>query len=153
VIKADGEWLQVDVKGWQQQGAERMMYDQQGQRIMTAALGPPAVEKVQQGPSVTDANTDQVWAPATLTAWTAKDNLVPDLNKIWDYCKEMYSGACGACHAAQPTNHYLANQWIGAFNGMRPRTALDDDEARILQKYLQMHASDTAKAADGKAKH
>jgi hypothetical protein len=36
---------------------------------------------------------------------------------------------------------------------MRPRTALDDDEARVLQKHLQMHASDSAKADDGKTKH
>jgi trimethylamine-N-oxide reductase cytochrome c-type subunit TorC len=154
VIKVDGDWLQVEVGGWQQQGAERMLYAKQGQRINAAALGPPAVEKVQQGQSITDQNTNQVWSAATLTAWTSKDNLVPDVNKLWAYCQEMYSAACGACHPAHATTQFLANQWIGSFNGMRPRTSLDDEEARVLQKYLQLHAKDSAEnSSDGKAKH
>lgn len=153
VIKVDGDWLQVEVKGWQQQGAERMIYANQGQRIFTAALGPPAVEKVQQGQSVTDSNTDQIWTSATLTAWTNKDNLVPDLNNVWAYCQEMYSAACGACHPAHPATQFLANQWIGSFDGMRPRTSLDDEEARVLQKYLQLHAKDSGNSSDGEAKH
>lgn len=152
VIKADGDWLQVEVGGWQQQGAERMMYAKQGQRIFAAALGAPAVEKVQQGQSVTDQNTDQVWAPATLTAWTTRDNLVADLNKLWAYCQEMYSAACGACHPAHTATDFLANQWIGSFNGMRPRTSLDDEEARVLLNYLQLHAKDSGSSGDGKTK-
>jgi trimethylamine-N-oxide reductase cytochrome c-type subunit TorC len=152
VLKVDGDWLQVELSGWQQQGAERAIYAKQGQRILTAALGPPAVEKVQQGKGITDQNTDQVWIPATLTAWTRNDNLVTDVNKVWDYSQQMYSAACGTCHPAHPTDHFLANQWISTISGMRPRTSLDDEETRILQKYLQMHAKDSASANDGQGK-
>jgi len=152
VLKVDGDWLQIELSGWQQQGAERAIYAKQGQRILAAALGPPAVEKVRQGQSVTDQSTDQVWTPATLTAWTKNDNLVSDVNKVWGYCEQMYNAACGTCHPAHPTTHFLANQWISTLNGMRPRTSLDDEEARILQKYLQMHAKDSASASDGQTK-
>ena len=144
VLAVEGDWLQVEVGGWQQQGAERMIYTDQGKRIFAAALGPPAVEKVQQGEGVTDKDTDQVWSPATLTAWVGKDGLVTDQKKLWAYGEEMYGAACGSCHAAHPTTHYLANQWIGSVTAMAKRTSLNDEEVRFLQKYLQLHAKDTA---------
>jgi len=144
VLKADGDWLQVEIGGWQQQGAERMIYALQGQRIFAAALAAPAVEKVQQGTAITDKNTDQVWLPATLTAWIGKDGLLPDVQKLWDYGEAMYGAACGTCHGLQPASHFLANQWIGSMNAMRQRISLDDEQVRFLQKYLQMHAQDTA---------
>jgi hypothetical protein len=46
----------------------------------------------------------------------------------------------------------LANQWISTVNGMRSRTSLDDEQARILQVCLQMHAKDSASANDGQGK-
>lgn len=144
VLKTDGDWLQVQIGGWQQQGAERMLYALQGKRIFTAALGAPAVDKVQKGDDITDKDTDLVWAPAKLTAWISKDGLLPDIGKLWSYGEQMYGAACGTCHSLQPANHYLANQWIGNLNAMRPRVSLDDEQVRFLQKYLQMHAQDTA---------
>ena len=56
----------------------------------------------------------------------------------------MYGAACGSCHSAHPTTHYLANQWIGSVTAMAKRTSLNDEEVRFLQKYLQLHAKDTA---------
>lgn len=144
VVKVDGDWLQVEIGGWQQQGAERMMYALQGQRIFAAALAPSAVEQVKQGASVTDKDTDQVWSPATLTAWIGKDGLLPSVDKLWSYGEQMYGAACGTCHTLQPATHFLANQWIGNLNAMRQRTSLDDEQMRFLQKYLQLHAQDTA---------
>jgi trimethylamine-N-oxide reductase cytochrome c-type subunit TorC len=69
---------------------------------------------------------------------------VPDVQKLWAYGEEMYGAACGTCHALQPANHFLANQWIGNLNAMRQRISLDDEQVRFLQKYLQLHAQDTA---------
>jgi trimethylamine-N-oxide reductase cytochrome c-type subunit TorC len=144
VLKIDGDFLQVEIGGWQQQGAERMLYALQGKRIFTAALAPPAVEKVQKGEEITDKDTDQVWSPATLTAWISKDGMLSDLQKLWGYGEEMFGATCGTCHTLPPANHYLANQWIGNLNAMRPRVSLDDEQVRFLQKYLQMHSQDTA---------
>jgi trimethylamine-N-oxide reductase (cytochrome c), cytochrome c-type subunit TorC len=142
VLKVDGDWLQVEIPGWQQQGAERMMYAAQGKRIFAAALAPSSVDKVQKGADVTDKDTDQVWAPVTLTAWIANDGLIADEQKLWAYGQEFYGATCGTCHATQPTTHFLANQWIGTLNAMRKRVSIDDEQQRLLQKYLQMHASD-----------
>jgi trimethylamine-N-oxide reductase cytochrome c-type subunit TorC len=147
VLKIDGQWLQVEISGWQQQGAERMLYAMQGKRIFTAALGPAAVDKVQKEAAVTDQDSGLVWAPAKITAWIGKDGMLSDIKQLWDYGAQMYSANCTACHALQPPDHFLANQWIGNLNAMRPRVSLADEQVRFLQKYLQMHAQDTAAAS------
>jgi len=46
VLQRQGEWLQVRIEGWQQEGAERVLYAMRGQRIFVAALGNDAVAKV-----------------------------------------------------------------------------------------------------------
>ena len=98
---------------------------------------------IEAGAAMTDKDTDQVWSPATLTAWIGKGDMVRDLPKLWAYGEQMYGAACGACHSLQPTTHFLANEWIGNVNAMRQRISLDDEQVRFLEKYLQMHAQDT----------
>jgi trimethylamine-N-oxide reductase (cytochrome c), cytochrome c-type subunit TorC len=142
VIGRDGDWVQVRIEGWQQDGAERALYAAMGRRILTAALGPGAVATVQRQDPITDPDTDQVWRRGALTAWIAKDGLIADQVRLWAYGAEMLADACSTCHAPQPANHYLANQWIGTLNAMKRFITLDDEQFRFLQKYLQLHASD-----------
>ncbi|WP_265937390.1 pentaheme c-type cytochrome TorC [Siculibacillus lacustris] len=143
VLARDGDWLQIAVAGWQQEGAERMFYALQGKRIFAAALGPDAVEKVVRSKTMTDPDTDQVWSEGRLTAWVKSDGLVADRARLDAYGAEMYNASCGLCHSLPPTGHYLANQWIGNLNAMKRFIGLDDEQYRFLQKYLQMHAQDT----------
>ncbi|MDP3958498.1 MAG: pentaheme c-type cytochrome TorC [Pseudorhodobacter sp.] len=143
IIARDGDWIQGEIAGWQQEGAERVLYSLQGKRIFVAALAPPTVEKVVQGPAIMDPDTEQNWNQATLTIWTTNQNLVADEAQLWAYGEEMYNSTCGLCHAAPPTDHYLANQWIGTLNAMKRFTPLDDEQYRLLQKYVQLHAKDT----------
>jgi trimethylamine-N-oxide reductase cytochrome c-type subunit TorC len=144
VIAADGDWLQVKFSGWQQEGAERVFYAAQGKRIFSAALTPDALEKVTQGSSLTDADTGQKWTQSALTGWIENSGLTADLQKLWDYGGELFSGSCALCHTLPSAGTYLANQWIGNLNAMKRNISLDDEQYRFLQKYLQMHAQDTA---------
>ncbi len=143
VLAQDGPWLQVEAAGWQQQGAQRVVYAQQGKRILEAALSPPAVARLAAGQATQDADTGQTWTQVTLTAWIRNAQLTGDLAALWDYGAQMFNANCGSCHALPETQHYLANQWIGTLNAMRSRTPLDDEQFRFLQKYVQMHAHDT----------
>lgn len=146
VLAVDGDWLQVRIDGWQQDGAERMLYALQGKRIFTAALGAAAVEQVERQQTITDPDTDLVWYQGAITGWISKEAMVSDLNKLWTYGSEMYNSTCAMCHSLQPTGHYLANQWIGNLNAMKRFISLDDEQYRFLQKYIQMHAQDTGGA-------
>lgn len=143
VLARDGDRLQVKITGWQQEGAERVLYSQQGKRIFVAALGADAVEKVVPGRIVVDPDTDQKWTEVSLSAWTMADGLVTDTAKLEAYGAEMFNSSCGLCHAAPQTDHYLANQWIGNLNAMKRFIALDDEQYRFLQKWVQLHAQDT----------
>lgn len=143
VLARDGDWLKVEIDGWQQEGAERVLYALRGQRIFTAALAPAAVEKVERQAATIDADTGLAWNTASLVAWVSKDALLADSDKLWSYAQEMYNGACGTCHSLREPNYFLANQWAGTMNAMRGRTSLDDEQVRFLQKYLQFNAKDT----------
>jgi trimethylamine-N-oxide reductase (cytochrome c), cytochrome c-type subunit TorC len=143
VVARDGDWLQVEVSGWQQQGAERMLYALQGKRIFVAALGPDAIGKVTLGPATMDPDTHQNWSEGKFTAWIKNESLVADRDKLWAYGGEMFNSSCGTCHSTPPMDHYLANQWIGTLNAMKRFVTLDDEHYRFLQKYMQLNAKDT----------
>ena len=143
VVAKDGSWLQVKVSGWQQEGAERIVYAEQGKRIFVAALGSDTVEKVTRGKTITDPDTEQKWTEASFTAWVKPDLMVSDGKRVDAYGAEMFNASCGLCHAAPQTGHYLANQWIGVLNAMKRFVSLDDERFRFLQKWVQLKAQDT----------
>jgi mono/diheme cytochrome c family protein len=149
VVARDGDWLQVRVDGWQQDGSPSAFYALKGQRILEAALGATAVAKVARQPGVEDATTKLTWFQGSLTVWINNDGLNPDVAKIWDYGSNLYATSCGSCHAPHPTDSYLANQWIGSLTAMKRFTALDDGQYRLLQTYLQFHSKDVGAATAG----
>jgi len=142
VVAKSGGHLQVKLSGWQQEGAERLIYAAQGKRIFVAALGSDAVDKVAHGKTVTDPDTDQKWTEASLTVWVKPDLMVTDGARVDAYGAEMFNASCGLCHAAPQTGHYLANQWIGVINAMKRFVSLDDEHFRFVQKWVQLRAQD-----------
>jgi trimethylamine-N-oxide reductase cytochrome c-type subunit TorC len=146
VTAVRGNLLQVALAGWQQDRAVRAMYALRGQRILTAALTPPAVARLRLGADETDPDTSIIWRRVTLNVWIAAGGMVAGQPELWASVAEIYPGACGTCHALSPPASYTANQWTGMANAMRQYVALDDDQYRLLVKYLQLNAKDTAQA-------
>ena len=144
VLQRQGDWLQVRIEGWQQEGAERALYAMRGQRILNAALGNEAVAKVEQLSTETDPDTQIVWHRAAVTMWVTREALIADRTPVFAYGAELFGDTCGTCHSPPPTDTNLANQWIGSLNAMKPNISIDDEQYRFLQKYLQLNASDTA---------
>ena len=144
VLQRQGDWLQVSVEGWQQEGAERALYALRGQRILNAVLGNEAVAKVEQRSTETDPDTQIVWHRATVNLWITREALVADRAPVFAYGAELFGDTCGTCHSPPPPDGQLANQWIGTINAMKPGISIDDEQLRFLQKYLQLNASDTA---------
>lgn len=143
VMDQKGDSVLVKIDGWQQQGAERVIYALKGQRILTAALGESLIEKVRSEAPVEDPDTGLVWSKVSLEAWVAKVNLSVDQAALWTYGAELYSSTCGSCHNLPPTDHALANQVVGSLNAMKRFISIDDEEYRFLQTYLQLNAKDT----------
>ena len=149
VLATDGDWLQVTVDGWQQDGADASLVKLEGQRILVATLDPMAAAAVVRAQTVRDAATGLIWFQGSLTAWIARTDLNPSLPAVWTYTGALYNSSCGTCHALHPADAYLANQWIGNLKAMKRFTALDDGQYRLLLAYLQLHSKDAGPANTG----
>ena len=143
VLDQRGDWVLLKLEGWQQQGAERVIYALKGQRILNAALGEELVAKVRSEPPAEDPETGLVWSKVSLEAWSARSDLTTDQAALWAYGAELYSSNCGTCHNLPPKDHALANQVTGTLNAMKRFISIDDEQYRFLLKYLQFNAKDT----------
>ncbi|MDR7343008.1 trimethylamine-N-oxide reductase cytochrome c-type subunit TorC [Pantoea alhagi] len=145
VIQRNGDQLQARLDGWQQQDVPGALYAAPGKRIMSAVLDERAAERVTRISTQTDSETGQQWHQVALTFWLPKKSLIDDQQKIWQYAAGLMSANCTGCHGLTALDHYNANQWIGVMKGMAPRTALDEEQLRLLTQYAQKHASDMTK--------
>ncbi len=149
VLSRSGDAIRVRLEGWQQDGAERVVYALMGRRILEAAFRPDAVERIERRETVTDEETDLVWHRVGVDLWVRPEGLIADLDRIWEYGREMHVAACSTCHSLHHADEHLANQWIGVIDSMERFITLDKDQTRLLQKYLQLHARDVAEVAHG----
>jgi mono/diheme cytochrome c family protein/cytochrome c553 len=142
VVARDGDLLQVRIDGWQQAGSESALYALRGQRILQALLSPGAVAKVSRARTSHDADTGLDWYSGSLKVWITRDALSLDLERLQQYASELHAASCATCHALQPAQTYLANQWVGNLAAMKRFTSLDDGQYRLLLTYLQYHSKD-----------
>lgn len=149
VVDRKGDRLKIKISGWQQEGVDKIIYALPGHRIFVAALGKGAIPLLTMGETQYIEAADQTWQEASLELWTGTDHLVNDLNLIWDYASQFYSASCAVCHRAHDPSEFTANQWIGQLKGMKQHAPMDKEQYRLVQTYLQMHASDTG----GQGKH
>ena len=132
----------ITLHGFQQEGANQVIYAQQGKRIIAAIVEESAASHVQGGDYVLDADTDSQWRPVTFSGWIDNSQLLADAAPLWHYGDELNNAYCGGCHAVIPAGHYNANQWPAIVNGMVSRTSMDDAAKLMLTYYLQQHAKD-----------
>jgi len=151
VLDRGADALHVRLDGWQQDGADRVIYARMGHRIFEGAFRPDAVEAIHRLDTRVDPDTDLTWHRVQLELWVRPEGLIADRQRLWDYASEMHVASCSTCHSLHPAEGHLANQWIGVLDSMERFITLDKDQTRMLQKYLQMHASDVEAAShDGR---
>jgi trimethylamine-N-oxide reductase cytochrome c-type subunit TorC len=140
VLEAAAGRLRVRISGWQQETAPRAVYAAMGQRILTAALAPAAVQAATTGAVATDPITGIVWQRTTLEAWIDATGLATSADAVWAVVATSYAALCASCHALPRPSVHTANQWIGTMSGKRKLLPLDDDGNRLLLRYVQLHA-------------
>ncbi|ABR75263.1 cytochrome C [Actinobacillus succinogenes] len=138
--KSDGENVAATLHGWQQVGAESVLYTELGQRITMAILDDDAKAGVLVKNKVHDSVTDSEWLEVFLDVNVPKSAVTSDLNSLNVFGKNLNETHCGGCHAPITAEHYTANQWIGMVNSMKDRTSLTKDQVRALTIYLQRNA-------------
>jgi len=142
VLERESDSLKVRLEGWQQDGADRVIYALMGHRIFEAALAPPAIERIERHETKLDEDTELTWHRVSIDLWVSRDGMISDRDKLWEYGDQMHVASCSTCHSLHEPDEHLANQWIGILKAMERFVALDKEQTRMLQKYLQLHASD-----------
>lgn len=151
VLESNDKGNKIELTAWRKnKGFGRVLYVDFGLNIKDATLGKQYSrdEKVVQVlESKVDDLTGLEWQKVKTTAWIKPDSLVSSVEPIWDIARASYSQSCSVCHKQPNIASHDANQWIGLFSGMVGFTNIDDDTAKLVLKYLQMHSSDFAKSS------
>lgn len=139
--KQEGDEITATIHGWQQAGAETVVYAQLGQRIMLA-LGDGIAKNAKVLQTVHDKVTDSDWKEVTFEVKVAKNSLTSNLQALNQFGNNLNQTHCSGCHAPISAGHYTANQWIGVVNSMKDRTSMTADDVRAVTIYLQRNAKD-----------
>lgn len=140
--KADGDNIKATLKGWQQAGAESVLYAALGQRIMVGLVSDEAKNKFTVHQTVNDKVTNSDWKEVSVEVSMPKTAVTSDLKSLNAFGDNLNQTHCSGCHAAIGANHYTANQWIGVVNSMKDRTSMTADDVRAVTIYLQRNAKD-----------
>ncbi|MFZ7130351.1 NapC/NirT family cytochrome c [Avibacterium avium] len=140
--KATGDQVSATITGWQQAGAESILYMDLGKRIMVALLEDVPQDKMQVLRSVYDEVTASDWKEVRLQINAPKSILTANLTALNQFGHNLNETYCSGCHAAIGADHYTANQWIGVVNSMKNRTSMSADDVRTLTIYLQRNSKD-----------
>lgn len=143
VLQHDGEMLQVNIKGYQQESAEQVVYASFGKRIISVIVdNQDLLANLQTGDYVDDEASGNRWREVSFDAWVGADHLLASLEPVWEYGEDLNQSFCSGCHAVIGPSHYTANQWPAIVTGMVDRTSISDYGSTILTYYLQNHAKD-----------
>lgn len=139
---ADG-WQRIEVTGWTQAGAERVLQAAPGIRVTQAALAKTGLDALRFGEVRKDPDTGQIWTRTTLSGWLAPDAATaPDLDTLWVRADRLFGTRCIACHERRVPERYTANQWTSYLKVMGPRTGLPKDDQALIRVYLQYRSAD-----------
>lgn len=147
-VKSTDKGDLVELVMWRKdKGFGRIWYNQFGKNITDAVL---TKEFMQSEPQYTvletkeDPLTGLTWQKVKMPVWIAKNQLISDVNTVWETAENVYKTQCSTCHRQPQVAHFDSNTWIGLFKGMVGFTNIDNSTSKEVLRYLQLHASDTA---------
>ncbi|MDD0824870.1 NapC/NirT family cytochrome c [Mannheimia sp. AT1] len=140
--REDGDNIVATVHGWQQAGAESVVYMDLGKRIMVALLGDEEKGKVNVMKTVFDEVTASDWKEINFEVNLPKTAVTANLKALNDFGNNLNESHCSGCHSPIGADHYTANQWIGVVNSMKDRTSMSADDVRAVTIFLQRNAKD-----------
>ncbi|WP_299015395.1 pentaheme c-type cytochrome TorC [uncultured Photobacterium sp.] len=147
VLERKDNMLKIKVDGWlEKAGKGRVMTEYMGKRVFKATIRGEVKATEQLIEEKTDPATDIVWQHVSVEAWITAEDMIDNIQPIWNYAEDMFGATCNACHAAPDPAHFTANGWISGLNAMSAYYRLTKTEERTLLKYLQNHGKDTGGA-------
>ncbi|MFB2866345.1 NapC/NirT family cytochrome c [Aeromonas sp. MdU4] len=140
VLDTQGDTRTVELKGFQMEGAEQVIYVAEGQRAIVAQLTDAGQAAVQAGTYQADQYGNK-WRSARLQG-EINTPILPSRDALWRYAEQLDNVYCSACHAKIPAKHFTVNAWPSVAKSMGDRTAISVEDLDILTKYFQYNAKD-----------
>ena len=146
VLEVKDKAVRVELAMWRKnKGFARVLYGHFGLNITSAIMSKETAadtSRVKVEESRVDDLTGLEWQRVTVEGWIESGWLLDRLETVWDVARTSYSQSCSVCHRQPGEASHDANQWPGLFAGMVGFTNMDDDTAKLVLKYLQLHSSD-----------
>ncbi len=139
IIKEKNNSVLVKVEGWSAEGSETIIFKKVGQRVIYAILDENSIKNIKTIKTVLD-DYETPWNQVTINVWIKKENIVKDINIIWEEASTIFNGRCGGCHPVPELQHFTANQWPGVVKSMKDRAGLIPNEFQSVVKYVQNHS-------------
>ena len=144
-VKSTDKGDLVELVMWRKdKGFGRIWYNQFGKNITDAVL---TKEFMQSEPQYTvletkeDPLTGLTWQKVKLPVWIAKNQLISDVNTVWETAENVYKTQCSTCHRQPHVDHFDSNTWIGLFKGMVGFTNIDEATGKEVLRYLQLYST------------
>ncbi|SUT90254.1 cytochrome c-type protein [[Actinobacillus] rossii] len=146
VLKSTSNGDQVELIMWRKnKGFGRIWYNQFAKNITDAVLtkefmkSEPHFEVLE---TKEDPLTGLEWQKVKLAVWIAPNQLISNVNAVWEKAENTYKTQCSTCHRQPQVSHFDSNTWIGLFKGMVGFTNIDEQTGKEVLRYLQLHSSD-----------
>lgn len=140
-IDISGDLTKISLKGWSAFGAESVIFQQMGQRIVQAYLEESILPNIKKGKVKKDVYETE-WNESSVVGWVNTADIVSSKKLIWDNANNLFNERCGGCHQPHPSHEFTANQWPNIIKAMKDRAGLTSDDQWLLTKYMQNHAKD-----------
>lgn len=140
-IDSSAKLTKVRLKGWSAFGAESVVFQQMGKRIILAFLEESTIPNIKKGKVKKDVYESE-WNESSIVGWVNTADIISSQKVIWEKAHTLFSERCGGCHQPHPAHEFTANQWPNIVKAMKDRAGLTSDDQWLLTKYMQNHAKD-----------
>lgn len=138
ILKQEGDWVQIRIRGYINPQAPFAMYFNDSQRILVAAFSKDTPLHFTQRV----VGSRGKWDLVSLEVWTQKGDFAKDNQAMLAKAKELFTSNCGICHALHKEQEFGVNQWQATFRSMVSRTGIDKKDHWLVIEYLQKNAKD-----------
>lgn len=143
VLDVQGDWTKVELEAWDREGGTKL-FSKAGQPMQVAKLGMEGMDLAKASDTVIDKKTELEWHKITVEGWLPSKDVTDEVEAVVEYAGGLMELDCNLCHQIYEPTRFNAFDWEREVKAMRRFTRLDEDQQKIVLKYLQANASDAA---------
>ena len=145
VLKSENKRVLLRIKGYKPKSSQSALYFAPNRRILNAGFSKNADIKFVNSKTFTEKETHQEWELASVELWSNDEDLVEDVNVLYQEANELFTQNCSICHTLHSAKEFNANQWASVIKSMKTRVGFDTNTEHLVAQYLSKNAKDMPK--------